>query len=110
MGTGAQALIRSRAIGNDAQARFHATQILQQVVGADGTAIIHARYRSREALQYFAFQLNLLRQESSHPANRSHLRNLLEIFHQLCRGGLPFNSELQSPCRIGGFDARTGKA
>ena len=104
MGTGAQAFISPRAIGNDAQARFHATKILKQIVRADGAPVIHARYRAREALQYLAFHLNLLWQKGSHPANRSHLRYLLEITHQLCRGSFPLNSELQSPCRAGGFN------
>ena len=104
MGTGAQAVIGPRAIGNDAQTRFNATQIFEQVVGADGPAIVHARYGSGEILQYFTLLLDLLRQEGSHPAHRSHLGYLLEVNHQLCRGGLPFNSELQPPRRAGGFN------
>ena len=105
MGAGAQAVICPCPIGNDAQTHFNATQILEQVVGADGTAIAHARYGSGEVLQYFAFLLDLLRHECSHPAHRSHLRDLLQVNDQLCRCRLPFNSELQPPRCAGGFNS-----
>ena len=96
MGAGAQAVIGPAPSEMTRKPTSMPREILEQVVGADGTAIVYARYGSGEVLQYFAFAQPVAagRFPSSAPfpppvsaAGR----------HQLCRCRLPFNSELQPP-------------